>query len=315
MKKVIALMLVLILSMSFAQAASAYDNDTLKQAVQSAAAAVKADDPTLGSEWFLVADSTWQICGLDDSYRKAYYDNIVELLKANDGGLGVSRFTEYERVIIALTALGYDARDIEGYDIISRLADYDVVKKQGVNSIIFALIALDSGLYDMPTDPNAANPNSREKMVDNILNREIEGGGFALRGDVADVDITAMAIQALSKYTEREDVKTAIDRAVAELSRQQLSNGSFASLSGKSDEGTAESTAQVILALTTVGISVDDARFTKDTSVMDALLSFQLPDGSFKHLESDTEGDYAATVQSMHAICAAVRAKEQGKAA
>ena len=67
MKKVIALLLVLIISVSFIPAASAYDNDTLKQAVQSAAAAVKADDPTLGSEWFLVADSTWQICDVDEA--------------------------------------------------------------------------------------------------------------------------------------------------------------------------------------------------------------------------------------------------------
>lgn len=149
-------------------------------------------------------------------------------------------------------------------------------------------------------------------MVDNILGRELEGGGFALRGDVADVDITAMAVQALSKYDHREDVKRAIDRAVAELARQQLSDGSFASLSGKSTEGTAESTAQVILALTTVGISPDDPRFTKDSSLMDALLRFQLSDGSFKHLASDTEGDYAATVQSIHAISAAGHFRETG---
>ena len=260
----------------------------------------------------MVADSTWSYCGFDESYREAYYNNIKALLDANEGGLGVNRFTEYERVIIALTAMGYDPSDIGGHDLLKRLADYDAVKKQGINSIAFGLIALDSGCYDMPTDPEASTPNSRKKMVDNILSREIEGGGFALYGSVADVDITAMAIQALSKYTYRADVKSAVDRAVAELSRQQLPNGGFASLSGLSTEGTAESSAQVMLALTTVGISPDDPRFVKDASLMDALLAFQLPDGSFRHLEGDTEGDYAATLQSIHALSAVARAAEKG---
>lgn len=312
MKKIIAIILALAIVMSLVPAAMAYNVSNAEKAAKAAAAAVKSDDPTLGSEWLMVADRTWNYCGLSESYRKTYYNNIVSVLEENDGGLGVSRFTEYERVIIALTALGYDATNVGGYNIVARLADYDVVKKQGINSIAFGLLALDSGCYDMPTDPNASTQNSRKKMVDNILSRELAGGGFALRGDVADVDITAMAIQALSKYTYRDDVKKAIDRAVAELARQQLADGSFASLSGKSTEGTAESTAQVMLALTTVGISIDDSRFKKDASLIDALLSFQLADGSFKHLAGDTEGDYASTVQALHAISAVARVADNG---
>ncbi len=312
MKKIIALILVLAIAISLVPCALAYDTAKTEKAAKAASEAIKSDDPSLGSEWFMVADSTWSYCGLSSSYRRTYYNNILSILKENDGGLGVNRFTDYERVMIALTALGYDVSNVGGYNMLIRLADYDVVKKQGINSIIFGLIALDSGCYDMPTDPNASTQNSRKKMVDNILSRELAGGGFALRGDVADVDITAMAIQALSKYTYRDDVKKAIDRAVAELARQQLADGSFASLSGKSNEGTAESTAQVILALTTVGVSVDDSRFKKNVSLMDALLSFQLSDGSFKHLAGDTESDYSSTVQALHAMSAVARAEKNG---
>lgn len=312
MKKIIAFLLVAAMVMAMMPAAMAYDVDKADAAARKAAAAVKADEPGLGCEWLMVADSIYDCCGFSSSYRRTYYNNIVKLLKENDGDLGVSRFTDYERVIIALSAMGYDASDIEGYDLLVRLADYDVVKKQGINSVMFGLLALDSGCYDMPVDPEASTQNSRKKMVDNILSRELENGGFALRGTVADVDITAMAIQALSKYDYRADVKDAIDRAVAELARQQLDDGSFASLSGKSTEGTAESTAQVILSLTTIGVSPDDPRFTKNSSLMDALLRFQLADGSFKHLYSDTEGDYASTVQSIHAISAAGHFRETG---
>ncbi len=45
---------------------------------------------------------------------------------------------------------------------------------------------------------------------------------------------------------------------------------------------------------------------------MDALLSFQLADGSFKHLAGDTEGDYASTVQALHAISAVARVADNG---
>ena len=166
MKKIIALLLALTIVISMVPAAAAYDNSKLEQAVKAAATAVKADDPTLGCEWFLVADSTWQICGIDDNYRKTYYDNIVALMRENDGGLGVNRFTEYERVMIALTALGYDASNIEGYDLIARLADYDVVKKQGINSIIFALIALDGGAELLGVGGGtAAQPSGRYGYV------------------------------------------------------------------------------------------------------------------------------------------------------
>ena len=54
MKKIVALLLVLTLVISIVPAAAAYDNARLEQAVRSAAAAVKAEDPTLGCEWFLV---------------------------------------------------------------------------------------------------------------------------------------------------------------------------------------------------------------------------------------------------------------------
>ncbi len=311
-KRFISLVLAAVLMLSAVTAAYAYDVDKAESVAKSAVAAVKPAEPTIESEWLMVADSTYSYCGFNDGYRNTYYNNIKAILDANNGGLGTNRFTEYERVILAMTALGYDPSDIGGHNLLKRLADYDAVKKQGINSIAFGLIALDSGCYDMPIDPEASNPNSRKKMVDNLLSRELEGGGFALYGKVADVDITAMVIQALSKYTYRSDVKTAIDRAVAELSRQQLTDGSFPSLSGKSEEGTAESIAQVILALTTVGVSMDDPRFVKDASMMDALMTFQLPDGSFKHLAGDSEGDYAATVQSIHALSAAARVAEGG---
>lgn len=312
MKKTIALLLAAALLLPTFTAAAAYDTDRAAAAANAAVKAVKPENFTLGCEWLLIADCTSFCCELDAGSREQYYNSITTLLEVNEGSLGTSRMTEYERAVITLSAMGYSAENVGGYNLLLRLADYNAVKKQGINSVIFALLALDSGCYDMPEVSGTGEQNSRKKMVDNILSREIEGGGFALYGKVADVDITAMAIQALAKYTYRTDVEGAVERAVENLSRQQLADGSFPSLSGKADEGTAESTAQVLLALSALGISPDDPRFTKNKSIMDALLDFQLEDGSFVHIKGDEEGDYAASVQAINAICAIERTVEDG---
>ena len=58
--------------------------------------------------------------------------------------LSERKYTEYSRVILALSALECDARSAAGYDLTLPLGDYDKVSAQGVNGVIYALLALDS---------------------------------------------------------------------------------------------------------------------------------------------------------------------------
>jgi len=60
------------------------------------------------------------------------------------------RYTDYSRVILGLTAAGYDPRAFAGYDLTLPLADFDKTIWQGINGPVFALIALDSGNYSNP---------------------------------------------------------------------------------------------------------------------------------------------------------------------
>src|SRR5699024_10074836 len=98
-----------------------------------------------------------------------------------------------------------------------------------------------------------------------------------------DPDITGMAVQALVAYynDEHPEVKAAVDKALACLSEIQRDDGGFASWGTVN----AESCAQVIVALTALGINPDsDPRFIKnDCSVLDALLAFAVDGGGFKH--------------------------------
>ena len=83
----------------------------------------------------------------------------------------------------------------------------DYVKKQGINGPVFALIALDTGDYEIP-QTDAANPTTREKLVQTILDAQVANGGWTFFGSTADPDMTGMAIQALAPYySTNSDVK------------------------------------------------------------------------------------------------------------
>ena len=98
--------------------------------------------------------------------------------------------------------MGIDASNVEGYDLTAALSDMTYVKKQGLNGPIWALIALDSGNYEIPqiSSGKTTAQVSREKLLSYILSSELTDGGFNLTksdSQGADPDVTAMALQAL----------------------------------------------------------------------------------------------------------------------
>lgn len=217
-----------------------------------------------------------------------------EILRVCDGVLSNTKSTEYSAGILTLSAAGYDARDIGGYDLTAALFDIDFVTKQGINGAIFALLALDCGDYPAPE-------GVREALVEDILSRQLSDGGFAFSGERADPDITAMALCALAGYRDQPEIAEAVERAVETLSLLQNENGGFSSYG----EENAESCAQVVLALAALDIATDDECFVKNgASALDALLSYQLSDGGFAH-EAGGDFDAMATYQAYAALTAA----------
>lgn len=272
-------------------------------------------EPTLkqvGGEWAVLglARSGYDV---PEAYYQGYYARLVEAVRNENGDLGRG-YTEYSRVILALTALGKDPASVGGYDLLSRLGDYDKTIWQGNNGPIFALIALDAGIYEIPTNADAATQATRQKYVDLLLQNQLDDGGWTLdstggAGSSA-VDYTAMALQALAKYKDQPAVAAAIEKGLARLSELQNDDGGF---SFGSEGATSESSSQVIVALGELGISLDDARFVKNgKTVLDALLMFRNDDGSFKHVASQTGADQMATEQALYALVSVDRA-EKGK--
>lgn len=103
-----------------------------------------------------------------------------------------TRYTEYSRLILALTAIGRDPQNVGGYDLLLPLADLEKTTAQGVNGAAFALLALDCGGYELPQNSAAAVQATRDGYVDAILTRQNADGGWSLGGGASDPDLTAM---------------------------------------------------------------------------------------------------------------------------
>ncbi len=267
---------------------------------------------SVGGEWTVLSLARSHI-KVPESYYAKYYANAEKKLKQTSGKLHHVKYTEYDRVILAVSAIGQDVTNVAGYDLTKPLADFNVLIKQGLNGPIWALIALDSNKYPIPIDKNAEVQTTREMLVDYILSREINGGGWSLTSEApADTDITAMVLQALSNYQDNEKVKQAIDRALTYLSSTQQEDGSFKSNWG--NEANCESIAQVIVALTSLDIDPrTDKRFIKNgKDTITALLAFYVEGGGFRHTLGG-EVNPMATDQGMYALVAYDRFKNGQK--
>ena len=117
-------------------------------------------------------------------------------------------------------------------------------------------------------------------------------------------DTTLM--DALVYESVRTDLVDMVSGAISFLSERQLENGDFSSFGVRN----AESTAQVIVALSALGIDcTEDERFIKNgKSPFDGLLLYRLSDGSFMHKEGDVSSP-TATVQTFYSMVAYLRMK------
>lgn len=264
------------------------------------------------SDWTALAMAR---AGIADDYAGylARLQAYVERQYAENGGLHAVKATEYHRIALTAAALGGDPAafgakpDGTAIDLVAEgtynWQGEEDLGGQGLNGWIFALLTIDAVGAEVPADARY----SRQDMLDAIVSAQLPDGGFSLGGGAMDVDITAMALQALAPY--REQYQEVIDAALNALSAAQTVTGGFESWGAQSSE----SCAQVILALTALDIDpVEDGRFQKNQrNVVVALMDFRLSDGGFAH-EKDGPLDAMACEQAMQALTA-MELRQQGE--
>lgn len=239
--------------------------------------------------------SDWYAISLSRYKYNIDFSKCVNSLDKYTNSAENLRATDMQRIAIAYTAMGSKSDYI-------KTALNSSIGKLGIMSYAYGLIMLDCGAY--------YGNMTRDEIINKILSMQFSDGGWGLMQN-SDVDVTAMTIQALARYYKHSDVKTAIDKALDYLSKRQQTDGDFKSYGTPN----AESTAQVLLALSTMKINCNtDSRFIKNgNTVYDGLLKYHNSDGSFSHTYGG-DSNQLATVQALYATISLWRF-EKGKTA
>lgn len=172
--------------------------------------------------------------------------------------------------------------------------------KQGINAYIWGLIALNC--TDLPQPENAVN--TKQSLIDYILSNQLPDGGFALKGDTADTDITASAIYALLPCND-DRATAAASKAQNTLYSLQLESGGFSSMGIEN----CESTAQAIIALCSDNSALEKLH---NNGMISAMQKYELTDGSFSHLPYG-DSNSVATAQACMALTACRIMSENGE--
>lgn len=319
-KSALSLFMLLTVLLSLGTSASAaVSTSELNHAIEDTATfmyktVAKPQVGSIGGEWAVLglARSGYSV---PDQYYQDYYATVEEYVTACNGILHNKKYTEYSRLIVALTAIGKDPGNVAGYNLLTPLGDYDKTIWQGLNGPIWALIALDSGNYAVPVNKAAATQATRQMYIDRILTCQLSDGGWSLFGGTAhetgneksDPDITGMALQALAKYQDQPAVAKATKEALECMSKQQNSDGGYFSWGSLNSE----SCVQILVALAELEIPLDDARFVKNgNTLLDNLMTYYLPGKGFLHTQDGTGSNQMASEQAFYGLIAAQRLRD-----
>lgn len=280
----------------------------------------KAPSYKTGSgEWVIMDVARGMYTGYDfinhiqPNYFTDYKKRVDEEVDQLKGELDAEKSTEYSRLILAMSALGYDVRKMGSkgqFNFIDKLSQSSTyASKQGINGPIWQLLALNTAGYELFENPSQFTSkndiNSAGKMIDTIMDKEIVQangvvGGWALYGRKPDPDITGMAIQGIARYytgkipypsdakTSISELKKAIERAVVQLSAIQENTGGFGSWGTLNSE----SVTQVIVALTALNMDpkantihlptiAKDVSFVKSGGVSDGVYTNNMIDNLY----------------------------------
>ena len=278
-------------------------------------------NPSVGSEWYVLGLARGGL-SLKEKYFATYYNHTANYIEEKKGILtNTSKYTEYSKRILVLTAEGKDARNVGGYNLFQYISDLSLVKEQGLNGPIWALLAVNCHPeYSFPDNPSAKEQNSEAALVNFLLQSELSGGGWALMGSNADSDVTGMTLQALAPYYHKagyENVTAAIDRGLARLSEMQNDSGGYSTMGVETEE----SCAQVITALCSLGIDPEtDSRFIKGGHwTIENLITYHIAGSGFMHVKAGAGNnggaaagtlDGMATEQGYYALVAYQRLKD-----
>lgn len=240
----------------------------------------------------------------NDEYYQKVYDNIAEQLRNTsdlssiEGTYGVS---SYAKLVMLVTALGYDAADVGGVNLIEKLTDKNIVAaSSSYLREATLLLAMSTGNYAFPVGDAFV---TEEEMVNAVIGQVDD----AITNSISyGCDMAAMTVQGLWRYYDTNaEAKAACDKVLTFLEKMQAGNGYFSDAYTVNNVWT---TAQVMMTMNVFEKSAvsetDGSDFIKNgKTVIDSMLEyFDLENGTV----SDTVKGYDPA-QVLRGISATVR--------
>ena len=297
--------------------AASPDNEA--KANDGALSAAKYFDTNRTSDAYVYGQE-WEIYAFAKSGRKiddALIANYKKSLVANkaEWASATAKVTDSERVALTLAALGEDITSFDGVNLVNVICSNGGLTASA-NNLVYALIAFDEANVSDEALLASGSTWTRAKLVSELLAFQNVDGGFTIEvGGSSNIDMTAMALQALAPHVESgEDAAVMAADARPSVSASVVSALSFLKgrMNGLCDFGSVESNAQVLLALVALGKDPANAKngFAKGSnSLVTAIAAYEVGDGKgYAHtMGSDGKPGNAnalATVQALRALSA-----------
>lgn len=251
-----------------------------------------------GSDWAII---TMLRSGksIDPAILTEYTQSLTEKVKGWDENV---KPTDAAKAVLAFTIIDKDACDIEGVNLIDLICNSERLAS-GTNELAYSLLAIYASKAEIPQDAIW----DIDGVIEKLLTFQTENGGFGLFDtETADVDMTAICVQALAPYISDETVATAIAKAIGFLSDTISEAWNY--------DDNPNTTAQVLLALASLGTDVTDPAngFGNGTgeNIVTALEAYRNTDGNGYLYESSV--NTMATYQIMQAYDAYRKAHKDG---
>ncbi|MCQ2009465.1 hypothetical protein NOM01_05565 [Sporolactobacillus sp. STSJ-5] len=240
-------------------------------------------------------DSDWDVIALSkagkltDNVREAYLTTIKERVN----GKQLSG-TDLDKTVLVVKALGQDPENYENHDLIKAI--YSDTSIKSLMDFTYALTALSSDDYVIPSDALWTT----DRFIHELAQRQTSSGGWGWAGDPngdPDVDTTCMVLTALSRDQDR--ARDVIDKAINYLERSEQADGGFVNYSPNSN-----SAAQVIIALSSLGIDPTEGAFNKEGRNPVTNLEQYKANGGYKWATFSESDDAFSNEQVIQALVA-----------
>ncbi len=237
----------------------------------------------VGDEWYAMS-----LARDGKDVPEDYFKALAEEVKAKEGK--IAKITDLAKYALVLTAGGFDATQVEGYDLIAEMAiacdEKIAANKLDAYSAIYALLALDSHDY--------LNTEDGKKLRSDIVKA-------SLKAKLWDVDTKGMLVQALAPYMGDDEVLDDETRQAVIDKVNELDASFDSDLATINNSNTL---AQVILAKAALGKDAEPA--------VEMLKDYELENGAYCW-KPDKKGNKVenkmATYQAYQAIISADNAK------